>query len=126
MAPIRPIRTKADYERALREAHALFSAKPGTPEHDQLEVLGMLIDAYEDEHFPIDAPDPVEAIKFTMEQNDYTVGDLAKVLGSYSRASEVLRKQRRLTVTMIHALEEKWRIPASLLVQPYKLARKAA
>ena len=126
MDAIRPIRTKADFQRALREARRLFHAKPGTADHDRLEVLGMLIDAYEEEHFPIDPPDPIEAIKFMMDQNDYTVGDLAKVFGSYSRASEVLRRQRRLTVAMIHALGQKWKIPASLLVQPYKLARKAA
>lgn len=126
MDAIRPIRTKADYERALREVRRIFHAKPGTADHDRLEVLGMLIDAYEEQHFPIEPPDPIEAIKFTMEQNDYSVGDLAKVFGSYSRASEVLRRQRRLTVAMIHELEKKWNIPASLLVRPYKLAKKAA
>jgi antitoxin component HigA of HigAB toxin-antitoxin module len=126
MDAIRPIRTKSDYERALREAERLFDAKPGSAAHDRLEVLGMLIDAYEEEHFPIEAPGPVEAIKFTMEQNDFTVGDLAKVLGSNSRASEVLRRQRRLTVGMIHALEKEWGIPASILVHPYRLSRRAA
>jgi len=119
-----PIRTKADYRQALKEVEALWDAEPGTPEHDRLEVLGTLIDAYEAKQFPIDAPDPVEAIKFRMEQAGYARADFVAVIGSASRASEILNRRRALTTEMIWKLHTKWQIPAESLVRPYKVAQR--
>lgn len=100
---IRPIRTSADHDDALARIEALWNAQPGTPEHDELEVLSVLVSAYEDEHWPVLPPDPVEAIKFHMEQNGFRQKYLADVIGSASRASEVLNR-RPLTIEMIKAI----------------------
>lgn len=116
---ISPIKTKSDYQQALARLENIFDSAPGTPEGDELEVLGILVDHYENEHFPIDLPDPVEAIKFRMEQMDYTQADLAKIVGLKSRASEVLNKKRKLTLAMIRELHLKLRIPTEVLVQAY-------
>jgi HTH-type transcriptional regulator / antitoxin HigA len=121
---IAPIRTKADYRRALTEIETLWSAEPGTSEHDQLEVLATLIDAYESKRFPIDAPDPIEAIKFRMEQAGYERADFVAVIGSASRASEILNRRRALTTEMIWKLHTKWQIPAESLVRPYKVGQR--
>lgn len=121
---IAPIRTKADYREAMKEVEALWSADPGTPEHDRLEVLGTLIDAYEAKQFPIDAPDPVEAIKFRMEQAGYNRAAFVAVIGSASRASEILSRRRALTTEMIWKLHTHWHIPAESLVRPYKVRRE--
>lgn len=121
---IAPIHTKAEYEAAVAEIENLWNAKPGTPDHDRLEVLGTLVDAYETKHFAIDLPDPVEAIKFRMEQSGLTQADLGKVLGSRSRASEVLHRRRALTLEMVRALNAAWKIPAEALVKPYQLERQ--
>jgi HTH-type transcriptional regulator/antitoxin HigA len=94
---LKPIKTKKDYQKALDRLEMIFDAKKGTPEGDELEILGILIEQYEDEHFPIDLPDPIEAIKFRMEQLGYTQTDLAKVVGLKSRASEILSKKRKLS-----------------------------
>lgn len=118
---IAPIRTKADCKAAMKEVEALWDAEPGTPEHDRLEVLGTLIDAYEAKQFPIDAPDPVEAIKFRMEQGGYDRAALVAVVGSASRASEILNRRRALTTEMIWKLHTQWHIPAESLVRPYKV-----
>jgi HTH-type transcriptional regulator/antitoxin HigA len=126
MEPIRPLRSAADYEAAIAEIRSLWAAKPGTPEHDRLEVLGILVEAYQDEHVPIDHPDPVEAIKFVMEQNGKSRADLAKIVGSSARAAEILRRRRPLTLALVRALEREWGIPASLLVQPYRRDKRAA
>lgn len=116
---IRPIKTESDYNQALERLDEIFNAKSGTPEGDELEVLGILVDQYENEHFPIGMPDPIEAIKFRMEQLGYNQNDLAKVVGLKSRASEILNKKRKLSLEMIRSLHEKMKIPTEVLIQAY-------
>lgn len=116
---IKPIKTKKDYQTALDRLELIFDAKPGTPEGDELEVLGILIDKYEHEHYPIEFPDPIEAIKFRMEQLGYSQSDLAKVIGLKSRASEILSKKRKLTLEMIRQLHQALGIPTNVLIQSY-------
>lgn len=116
---VKPIKTKKDYEQALGRLEIIFGAKKGTKEGDELEILGILVNQYEKEHFPIDLPDPVEAIKFRMEQLGYTQNDLAKVVGLKSRASEILNKKRKLSLEMIRQLHEKLNIPTDVLIQAY-------
>lgn len=113
------IKTKKDYQQALDRLELIFDAKKGTKEGDELEILSILIDQYENEHFPIDLPDPIEAIKFRMEQLGYTQTDLAKVVGLKSRASEILSKKRKLSLDMIRQLHEKLNIPTDVLIQAY-------
>ena len=93
---LKPIKNENDYNQALERLEKIFDAKPGTKEGDELEILGILIDNFEKENFPIELPDPIEAIKFRMEQLDYSQNDLAKVIGLKSRASEILNKKRKL------------------------------
>ncbi len=116
---IKPIKTKKDYQLAMNRLESIFDAKPGTTEGDELEVLGILIDKYEQEHYPIGYPDPVEAIKFRMEQLGYSQSDLAKVVGLKSRASEILSKKRKLTLEMIRQLHQTLGIPTDVLIQSY-------
>jgi HTH-type transcriptional regulator / antitoxin HigA len=113
---IHPVRTEADHEAALARIQALWDAEPGTTGHDELEVLSILAAAYEDQHWPILPPNPVEAIKFHMEQNGLKQKDLAKVIGSPSRASEVLNQHRPLTIDMIRSIHGQWGIPLESLV----------
>ena len=116
---IKPIKTKKDYQAALNRLEVIFDARPGTPEGDELEVLGILIDKYEQEYYPIGYPDPIEAIKFRMEQLGYSQSDLAKVVGLKSRASEILSKKRKLTLEMIRQLHQALGIPTDVLIQSY-------
>ncbi len=116
---IKPIKTAIDYEKSLERLEVIFDAKLGTPEGDELEVLGILIDQYEKEYFPIELPNPVEAIKFRMEQLGYTQNDLAKTIGLKSRASEILNQKRKLSLEMIRKLHEKLHIPTDVLIQAY-------
>lgn len=116
---IRPIKTKKDYKAALARMEQIFDAKAGSTEGDELEVLSILVDKYENENFPIDLPDPIEAIKFRMEQLGYIQNDLAKVVGLKSRASEILNRKRKLTLEMIRNLHETLRIPTDVLIQSY-------
>lgn len=116
---LKPIKNKKDYQQSLDRLEEIFDAKRGTPEGDELEILGILIDQYENEHFPIDLPDPIEAIKFRMEQLGYTQTDLAKVVGLKSRASEILSKKRKLSLDMIRQLHDKLNIPTDVLIQAY-------
>lgn len=116
---IKPIKTRKDHHNALKRLEAIFDAKPGTPHGDELEVLGILIDNYERLHFPVDLPDPIEAIKFRMEQLGYDQSDLAKLVGFKSRASEILNKKRKLTLDMIRNLHEGLNIPTNVLIQNY-------
>jgi HTH-type transcriptional regulator/antitoxin HigA len=116
---IKPIKTKKDYQAAMKRLEVIFDAKPDTPEGDELEVLGILIDKYEQEHYPVDYPDPIEAIKFRMEQMGYSQSDLAKVVGLKSRASEILNKKRKLTLEMIRQLHQTLGIPTDVLIQSY-------
>ena len=116
---LKPIRTKKDYQQALDRLEIIFDAKKGTDQGDELEILGILIEQYENEHFPIDLPDPIEAIKFRMEQMGYNQTDLARVVGLKSRASEILNRKRKLSLDMIRQLHEKLNIPTDVLIQPY-------
>src|SRR3989442_10615986 len=115
---VRPIRTKADYEAALAEVERLWGAKGGTPEGDRLDVLATLIDAYETEHYPMDPPDPVEAIKFRMEQQGLTRKDLEPLIGTRTRVSEVLNRKRSLSIGMIRRLHQALGISAEVLIRP--------
>jgi HTH-type transcriptional regulator / antitoxin HigA len=114
---IQPIHTENDYQKALDRIEEIFDAKPGTKEGDELEVLGILVDEYEKKHFPIEAPKPVEAIKFRMDQLGMEQKDLAKLLGSKSRASEILSGKRSLSLRQIKILYRKLGIPAEVLIQ---------
>jgi len=116
---VKLIKTKKEYQQAMERLEMLFDAKKGTEEGDELEILSILIEKYENEHFPIDLPDPIEAIKFRMEQLGYNQGDLAKVVGLKSRASEILNKKRKLSLDMIRELHKKLHIPTDVLIQPY-------
>ena len=115
---IRPIKTDADYRAALIETEALMSAKPNSPEGEKLDVMVTLIEAYEARHFPLDFPDPVEAIKFEMEQKGLTAKDLEPMLGKRNRVYEILNKKRSLTLKMIWRLHTQLGIPAESLIKP--------
>ena len=116
---LKPIKTKKDYAQALSRMGVIFDSKKGSSQGDELEVLGILIENYENNHFPIGLPDPIEAIKFRMEQLGYNQADLAKVVGLKSRASEILNKKRKLSLFMIRQLHEKLNIPTDVLIQTY-------
>ena len=113
------IKTESEYKKALTKLEKLFNAKPNTPKGDELELLSLLIEKYEQEKYPIEMPDPIEAIKFRMEQMGYTQNDLAKIIGLKSRASEILNRKRPLTLEMIRNLHEKMNIPTQVLIQAY-------
>jgi HTH-type transcriptional regulator/antitoxin HigA len=119
---IKPIRTSTDHKAALKEIERLWDmAQPGTPEGDKFEVLSTLVDAYERVHFKIPAPDPIEAIRFRMEQKGLTTKDLLPIFKTRARASEVMAKKRRLNLAMIRRLHARLAIPIECLVQEYKL-----
>ena len=113
---IQPIHTEADYQNALDRIEEIFDAKPGSKEGDELEILGILVDEYEKKHFPIEVPKPVEAIKFRMDQLGMEQKDLAKILGSKSRASEILSGKRSLSLRQIKILYRKLGIQAEVLI----------
>lgn len=119
---IKPIKTEADYEAALKEIEYLFDAEPGTPKGDHLEILSTLVEAYEDKHYDIPAPDPIEAILYFMESHGLNRADLEPYLGSRARVSEILNRKRPLTLSMIQRLHAGLGIPAEVLVRPYELA----
>ena len=114
---IRPIRTRRDYDSALRTIEQLMAAKRNTPEGDRLDVLVTLVEAYEAKHFPLDLPDPVEAIKFAMEQRNLTVKDLVPFIGQSNRVYEVLNHKRPLTMAMAWKLHKGLGIPAESLIK---------
>jgi HTH-type transcriptional regulator/antitoxin HigA len=116
---IKPIKTEKDYNQALERLEKIFDAKSGSPEGDELEVLGILINQYENEDFPIGLPDSIEAIKFRMEQMGYNKTDLANIVDLKSRASEILNRKRNLSLEMIRKLHDKLNIPTDVLVQIY-------
>ena len=116
---LKVIKTKKDYNEALERLEKIFDAKPGSPKGDELDILSLLIDQYEKEHFPIEAPDPIEAIKFRMEQLGMKQADLANTIGFKSRVSEILNKKRKLTLEMIRKLHEELNIPTSILIKEY-------
>jgi len=115
---VRPIRTEKDYEAALKEVERLWGAKNGSPNGDRLDVLATLIEAYEDEHYPMDPPDPIEAIKFRMEQQGLTRKDLEPLIGTRTRVAEVLNRKRGLSIDMIRRLHEALGISAEILIRP--------
>jgi HTH-type transcriptional regulator / antitoxin HigA len=123
MDNIKAIRTEDDYDWALAEIESYFDMppEPGTSEAERFDVLAALIEAYEAKHWQIEAADPVDTIKTVMENEGYEAKDLAVVLGSRSRASEILNRVRPLNLAMIQKLNKEWRIPASLLIAPYHL-----
>ena len=116
---IKPIRNEKDYQKALNRLEDIFDAKKGTEQGDELEILSILIDRFENEMFPIGMPDPIEAIKFRMEQMGMKQKDLAEVVGFKSRVSEILNKKRKLTLDMIRKLNSTLHIPTEVLVQDY-------
>ena len=122
---LKPIRTKADYKRALAEVERLWGAKGGTPEGDRLDILATLIDAYEAEHYPMDPPDPVEAIKFRMDQQNLSRKDLEPLIGTRTRVAEVLNRKRGLSIGMIRRLHEHLGISAEVLIRPSRKDKAA-
>ena len=114
---IQPVRTEEQYRQALQRIDELMDAKENTPEGDELDVLATLVEAYESKHFPIGLPDPVEAIKFHMEQNGLTPKDLAPYIGRTNRVYEILNRTRGLSLNMIRKLHEHLGIPADVLIQ---------
>ena len=116
---IKLIKTKKDYSQALARLEQIFGSKNGTKEGDELEVLSMLIDNYESKVFPISDPDPIEAIKFRMEQMGYEQKDFAEIIGLKSRASEILNRKRKLTLEMIRKIHSAMNIPTDILIQNY-------
>lgn len=125
---IRPIRSDADHRAALAEIEACWGAPAGTEAADKLEVLVTLVENYEARRWPLDEAerfDPVDVLHFAIDELGHTQSELAEILGSRSRASEILARRRALTVEMIHKIAEVWKIPADLLVRPYKTERAA-
>ena len=116
---MKPIRTEKDYELALKRLDKIFDAEPSTKEGDELEILALIIEDYEDKNYPIDPPHPIEAIKFRMDQMGMNQTDLAKIIGHKSRASEILNKKRKLTLSMIRKLNKKLNISTEVLVKEY-------
>jgi HTH-type transcriptional regulator / antitoxin HigA len=123
---IKPIKTETDYEAALKEIERLFDAKPGTVEADRLEVLTTLVEAYEEKHYAIPLPDPIEAILYHMETRGLSRRDLEPLIGSRARVSEILNRKRPLTMEMIRNLHDGLGISAEVLIQPYRTLKDAA
>ncbi len=118
---IKPIKNKEDYTQTLSYIENLMNAKPNTPQMDELEVLTTLVEAYEEQHYKIEAPDPIEAIKFRMEQEGLKQKDLITIVGSKSRVSEILNRKRKLTIEMIRNLHKQLHIPIESLFLDYKI-----
>jgi len=121
---IKPIKTEADYQLALNRLEVIFDAAPGTPESDEADILGLMIDEYEKKHYPIEAPDPIEAIKIRMEEMQLKQIDLIAAIGGKSRVSEILNRKRKLTVEMIRNLTLQLNLSAGLLINDYQLTRQ--
>lgn len=120
---IKPIKTEADYQAALNRLDAIFDAKIGTKESDEADILGLLIDDYENIHYPIEAPDPIEAIKIRMKELHLKQVDLVPEIGGKSRVSEVLNRKRKLTIDMVRKLTNRLNLSANLLIKDYELAQ---
>jgi len=116
---ITPIKTEKDYKKALIRLELIFDSKPGTKEGNELDILALLVERYEDQHYAIDAPDPIEAIKFRMDQMGYKQKDLEAIIGYKGHVSEILNKKRKLTLEMIRKFHEKMDIPLNALIQAY-------
>lgn len=122
---LKPIRTEADHEAALAEVERLWGAETGTQDGDRLDVLATLIDVYEAEHYPMDPPDPIEAILFRMEQQGLTRKDLEPIFGTRARTSEVLNRKRGLSIEMVRHLHERLGISAEVLIRPSRMDKVA-
>lgn len=118
---LKPIKTEEDYRLALKRLEEIFDAKIGTPESDELDILGLMVNDYEHKHYPIEAPDPIEAIKIRMEEMHLKQVDLISEIGGKSRVSEILNRKRRLTVEMIRKLAYRLNLSANLLIKDYQL-----
>lgn len=118
---VKPIKNEQDYQESLSIIDSLMNAKPNTKEMDKLEVLTTLVESYEEQHYKIDAPDPIEAIKFRMEQDGLKQKDLVSIVGSKSRVSEILNRKRKLTIEMIRNLHNQLHIPIESLFLDYKI-----
>lgn len=118
---INPIKTERDYDLALERVNEIFDANPNSKEYDELDILVTLIEKYEKIHYPIPEPDPIEAIRFMMEQNGMSDSDLGVLLNSRSRVSEIFQKKRTLSLRQIRVLHEKLHIPANILIKEYVL-----
>ena len=120
---IRPIRTPDDYDAAVAEIERLFDAEPGTDDGDKLDILVTLVEKYEQLLWPIDTSriDPIDILNYLIDEGGHTQAELAELLGSRSRASEILNRRRALTVEMIHTISTEWKVPAELLIKPYRL-----
>lgn len=123
--PLRPIRTKREYQAALKETEALWNVRSGSPDADRLEVLVLLIEAYEQEHFPIEAPDPIDFLLHVMEARGLSRKDLERYIGSRARVAEVLNRVRPLTLEMIRRLADGLNLPADVLIRGYPLKKAA-
>jgi HTH-type transcriptional regulator / antitoxin HigA len=122
---LKPIRTKADYKAALAEVERLWGARSGTPKGDRLDVLATLIDAYETQHYPMDPPDPIDAIQFRMEQQGLTRKDLEPLIGTRARVAEIMTRKRNLSIDMIRRLHEQLGISAEVLIRPTRESEAA-
>lgn len=120
---IKPIKTDSDYQIALSRLEEIFDTPVGTPESDEADIIGLLVDEYENKHYPIEAPDPIEAIKIRMEEMYLKQIDLVPEIGGKSRVSEILNKKRKLTVDMIRKLAIRLNLSAELLIKDYQLIR---
>ena len=118
--PVRPLRSEADYEAAVDAIERYFEAepKPGTAEADRFDLLALVIEDYEKKRWPIEPPDPIDAIRYRMETGNFSQADLGRLVGSRQRASDILKRKRRLTMQMAWALHRKWDIPAEALIRP--------
>jgi HTH-type transcriptional regulator/antitoxin HigA len=123
MSDLKPIRTEADYEAALSEVERLWGARSGTADGDRLDILAILVDAYESEHFPMEPPDPIDAITFRMEQQGLSRKDLEGMIGTRTRVAEVLNRRRGLSINMIRRLHERLGISAEVLIRPPRRSR---
>ncbi len=121
---LKPIKTDADHELALKEIERLWGAAEGTADGDRLEILVTLAEAYEQAHFPMDMPDPIEAIKFRLEQQGVDKKALIGIIGNRTRVYEVLRRDRALSLTMIQKLNRQLKIPAEVLIRPIRVRKK--
>jgi HTH-type transcriptional regulator/antitoxin HigA len=121
---LKPIKNDADHEAALKEIERLWHAKEGTADGDRLEILSTLVEAYEEAHFPVDMPDPIEAIKFRLEQQGADKKALIGIIGNRTRVYEVLRRDRALSLTMIRQLNQALKIPAEVLIRPVRMRKK--
>ncbi len=120
---LKPIKTESDYQNALKRLEVIFDAPMGTNESDEADILGLMIDEYEKKHYPIEAPDPIEAIKIRMEEMHLKQIDLVGEIGGKSRVSEILNRKRKLTVEMIRNLTRKLNLSPELLITDYQLSR---